>query len=44
MIFGRDNTELIGGETIGEPAIMVSDTYAKEESDFWWSKVELSQQ
>jgi len=44
MIFGRDNEELIGGQTIGEPAIMVDDTYAKEESDFWWSKVELSQQ
>ncbi|KAI4960804.1 hypothetical protein J4E86_002429 [Alternaria arbusti] len=44
MIFGRDNEEFIGGEIIGEPAIMVDDTYAKEESDFWWSKVELSQQ
>ncbi|KAH7084970.1 Alpha/Beta hydrolase protein [Paraphoma chrysanthemicola] len=44
MIFGKDNTEMIGGEHIGEPAMMVKDDYAKEESDFWWSKVELSQQ
>jgi carboxylesterase type B len=44
MIFGKDNTEFIGGHEIGEPAIMVEDVYAKEESDFWWSKVELSQQ
>lgn len=44
MIFGRDNTELIGGQEIGEPAMMVADDYAKKESGFWWSKVELSQQ
>ncbi|KAF1971318.1 acetylcholinesterase precursor [Bimuria novae-zelandiae CBS 107.79] len=44
MIFGRDNTELIGGQEIGELAMMVADDYAKKESDFWWSKVELSQQ
>jgi len=44
MIFGRDNQEFIGGEEVGEPAVMVADDYAKEECDFWWSKVELSQQ
>lgn len=44
MIFGRDNTEFIGGTQIGEPAMLVNDEFAKKESDFWWSKVELSQQ
>jgi carboxylesterase type B len=44
MIFGRDNTELIGGSDVGELAMMVADDYAVKESDFWWSKVELSQQ
>ncbi|KAJ4348881.1 hypothetical protein N0V95_005102 [Ascochyta clinopodiicola] len=44
MMFGRDNTELIGGQYIGEPAIMVEDEFASKESNFWWSKVELSQQ
>ena len=44
MIFGRDNEELIGGQTTGEPAVMVDDDWAKKECEFWWSKVELSQQ
>lgn len=44
MIFGRDNDEFIGGTNIGEPAMMVDDEFARRESDFWWSKVELSQQ
>jgi carboxylesterase type B len=44
MIFGRDNTEFIGGQDVGQAAMMVEDDYAREESDFWWSKVELSQQ
>lgn len=44
MIFGKDNTEFIGGQDVGQPAVMCKDEYAKEESDFWWSKVELSQQ
>ncbi|USP80000.1 uncharacterized protein yc1106_07274 [Curvularia clavata] len=44
MIFGRDNTEFIGGNDVGELAMMVPDDYAVKESDFWWSKVELSQQ
>lgn len=44
MIFGKDNTELIGGQAVGQPAVMVDDVVAKHESDFWWSKVELSQQ
>ncbi|KAJ8114713.1 hypothetical protein OPT61_g3470 [Boeremia exigua] len=44
MIFGKDNTELLGGRDIGEPAVLVDDEFARTESDFWWSKVELSQQ
>lgn len=44
MIFGRDNTEFIGGTHVGEPAVLVEDEFAKVESEFWWSKVELSQQ
>lgn len=44
MIFGKDNNELIGGAHVGEPAVMVEDEFAKVESEFWWSKVELSMQ
>ncbi|KAI0574641.1 PnbA Carboxylesterase type B [Pyrenophora tritici-repentis] len=44
MIFGKDNEEFIGGQNIGEPAVMIDDNYAKKESEFWWSRVELSQQ
>jgi carboxylesterase type B len=43
MIFGDGNEELIGGG-IGTPAKLVDDVWAKSESDFWWSKVEISQQ
>lgn len=44
MIFGKDNTECIGGSNIGEHAALVDDEFAEKESEFWWSKVELSQQ
>lgn len=44
MIFGKDNTQFMGGQDIGEPAMLVEDEFAKKESEFWWSKVELSQQ
>jgi carboxylesterase type B len=44
MVFGRDNDEFIGGTSVGEPAVMVGDEFARRESEFWWSKVELSQQ
>ncbi|KAE8847515.1 hypothetical protein HRS9122_04422 [Pyrenophora teres f. teres] len=44
MIFGKDNEEFVGGQNTGEPAVMIDDDYAKKESEFWWSKVELSQQ
>ncbi|KAK6393624.1 hypothetical protein LTR65_002496 [Meristemomyces frigidus] len=43
MIFGRDNKELIGGG-VGEPAEVIDDVWTKEESEFWWEKVEISQQ
>lgn len=43
-IFGKDDTEFIGGNEVGELAMMVPDDYAVKESDFWWSHVELSQQ
>lgn len=42
LIFGEGNEELIGGE-VGTAAKLVDDTWAKEETDFWWSKVEISQ-
>lgn len=44
MVFGGKNRELVGGEVSGEPCEMVDDVWAREESDFWWSKVEISQQ
>ncbi|KPI38121.1 Acetylcholinesterase [Cyphellophora attinorum] len=43
MVFGKDNTQLLGGSDVGEAAVMVEDVFQKE-TDFWWSKVELSQQ
>ncbi|KAF3015858.1 hypothetical protein E8E14_007410 [Neopestalotiopsis sp. 37M] len=43
MIFGQKNKELIGG-SVGPPAEVNPDVWAKTESDFWWSKVEISQQ
>ncbi|KAL1878302.1 hypothetical protein Plec18167_004369 [Paecilomyces lecythidis] len=42
MIFGEGNEELIGGG-VGIAAKLVSDTWGKVESDFWWSKVPISQ-
>lgn len=44
MIFGKDNKELLGGDALGQPCEMTDDVWAKQESDFWWSKVEISQQ
>jgi carboxylesterase type B len=43
MIFAEHNKELVGG-TIGPPALLEEDSWAKVESDFWWSKVRVSQQ
>ncbi|CAI6091346.1 unnamed protein product [Clonostachys chloroleuca] len=43
MVFGPENEELVGGEA-GPPAALLDDIWMREESVFWWSKVELSQQ
>jgi carboxylesterase type B len=43
MVFGAENKELIGGP-IGPSAQLLADTWGRKESEFWWSKVELSQQ
>lgn len=42
MIFGQDNEELIGGES-APAAKFVEDDWSKEETEFWWSKVPISQ-
>lgn len=43
MVFGLDNEELIGGG-LGKAATFTEDSWGREESKFWWSKVDLSQQ
>ncbi|CAN8101223.1 unnamed protein product [Discula destructiva] len=43
MVFGLGNEELIGGE-LGEAATFTNDSWGRKESEFWWSKVDLSQQ
>ena len=42
MIFGEGNEELIGGD-VAPPSKLVSDDWVREETEFWWSKVEISQ-
>ncbi|CAI7625633.1 unnamed protein product [Penicillium pancosmium] len=42
LIFGEGNEELIGGP-IAPPAKFVKDEWASEETEFWWSKVPISQ-
>lgn len=53
MIFGKGNKEFVGGGSGVDgglppppppPAELVEDVWAKTESDFWWDKVEISQQ
>ncbi|KAK7917426.1 acetylcholinesterase precursor [Apiospora marii] len=51
MIFGKDNKEFVGAGSGVDgdlpsppPAELVEDVRAKTESDFWWDKVEISQQ
>ncbi|KAM0553183.1 hypothetical protein ACHAPJ_007470 [Fusarium lateritium] len=41
--FGQGNEELIGGG-LGTPAAFVNDEWGRKQSEFWWSKVEISQQ
>lgn len=43
MVFGLGNEELVGGG-LGRAATLVQDSWARRESEFWWTKVELSQQ
>lgn len=43
MMFGKGNTELIGG-SVGVPATFVVDTMGRKETEWWWSKVDISQQ
>ncbi|KAK1977426.1 carboxylesterase [Colletotrichum cereale] len=43
MVFAEENKELVGGAP-GPPARLCPDTWARRESEFWWSKVDLSQQ
>ncbi|KAJ5673528.1 hypothetical protein N7507_002655 [Penicillium longicatenatum] len=42
LIFGQGNEELIGGDT-APAAKFVKDEWAREETEFWWSKVPISQ-
>ncbi|KAL2864058.1 putative extracellular lipase [Aspergillus lucknowensis] len=45
LVFGEGNEELVGGGPGGERerAKCVDDTWAREETEFWWGKVEISQ-
>ncbi|KAL3462235.1 Alpha/Beta hydrolase protein [Aspergillus heterothallicus] len=46
LVFGEGIEELVGGENVGEVAKFVDDTWARGstgETEFWWSKVEVSQ-
>ncbi|WYZ44586.1 hypothetical protein EsH8_VII_001022 [Colletotrichum jinshuiense] len=43
IVFGEENKELVGGPA-GVPARLHPDTWARKESEFWWSKVDVSQQ
>ncbi|KAL4986281.1 Alpha/Beta hydrolase protein [Aspergillus falconensis] len=42
LVFGEDNEELIGG-VVAPPAKFVGDAWARQETEFWWSKVPISQ-
>lgn len=42
MVFGLENRELVGGKP-GPPSTMMNDDWARKESEFWWSKVDISQ-
>lgn len=42
LVFGQDNEELIGGN-LAPAAKFVKDDWAREETEFWWSKVDISQ-
>ena len=48
MVFGKDNTDFVGSgggrSPPPPPAVLVEDVWAETESQFWWDKVEISQQ
>ncbi|PNP83804.1 hypothetical protein FNYG_02492 [Fusarium nygamai] len=41
--FGEGNEELIGGDA-SKTAVFTDDDWARKQSEFWWSKVDISQQ
>ncbi|KAI6765602.1 hypothetical protein HG530_006672 [Fusarium avenaceum] len=41
--FGDGNEELIGGDA-GTAAVFSNDEWGRKQSEFWWSKVDISQQ
>ncbi|KAF4982177.1 hypothetical protein FZEAL_2154 [Fusarium zealandicum] len=43
MQFGQGNEELIGGD-VGTTSTFVSDEWGRKQCEFWWSKVDISQQ
>ncbi|THU87869.1 extracellular lipase [Dendrothele bispora CBS 962.96] len=43
MVFGEENDERAGGDSLGTIAKMEVDDWSKEECDFWWAKVGLSE-
>ncbi|KAF3764161.1 alpha/beta-hydrolase [Cryphonectria parasitica EP155] len=43
LVFGLGNKELIGGD-LGKAATCAEDSWGRKESEFWWSKTDLSQQ
>ncbi|CBX95723.1 similar to lipase [Plenodomus lingam JN3] len=43
MVFGLENKELVGGKP-GPSSVLMDDDWARKESEFWWSKVDISQQ
>lgn len=44
MVFGEGNNELVGGRAGTSAAVLKDDEWARKESEFWWTKVDLSQQ
>lgn len=44
MVFGLGCDELVGGGGLGQAASFVQDGWGRMECEFWWSKVDLSQQ
>ncbi|KAI9901277.1 hypothetical protein N3K66_003094 [Trichothecium roseum] len=43
MVFGEENKELVGGEAGSKVCEFVDDDWSRGQSEFWWSKVGVSQ-